>query len=72
VLVTLETHETQDEVCNMLSSASFNALSLSQATSGYSEEVDLEVIDEIIERAPREATTFPLVYRAYLQVLQEQ
>jgi protein SFI1 len=56
----------------MLSASSFSALSISQATSGYSESVDLDVVDEIIERAPREATTFPLVYRAYLEVLQEQ
>lgn len=53
-------------------SASFSGLSISQATSGYSESVDLDVIDEIIQRAPRQATTFPLVYSAYLEVLQEQ
>ena len=56
----------------MLSSHSMNALSFSQATSGYSQSVDLDVVDEIIHRAPREATTFPLVYKAYLEVLQEQ
>ena len=61
-----------DGNATMLSSTSLNALSLSQATSGHSESVDLEVVDEIIERTPREATTFPLVYKAYIEVLQEQ
>lgn len=64
-------HHTDSDAI-MLSSTGLNALSLSQATSGYSESVDLEVVDEIIEHAPREATTFPLVYKAYIEVLQEQ
>lgn len=37
-----------------------------------SEEVDLELVQDIIDRAPRSATTFPQVYQAYGDVLQGQ
>ena len=41
-------------------------------SSSVLEGLDLDVLEEIIERAPRGATTFPLVYRAYGIVLEEQ
>jgi protein SFI1 len=44
---------------------------LSYASSSLSQDVDLELVEEIIQRAPRSATTFPLVYRAYGEVLEE-
>lgn len=53
----------------LLSASTLSALSNS---SSALEGIDLEVIEEIIERAPRSATTFPLVYRAYGIVLEEQ
>jgi len=45
---------------------------LSYASSSLSQDVDLEIVEEIIQRAPRSATTFPLVYRAYGEVLEEK
>jgi hypothetical protein len=47
-------------------------MSTSRASSTWSENVDLELVEQIIERAPRSATSFPLVYRAYGEVLEEQ
>ena len=45
---------------------------LSHASSSLLQDVDLEIVEEIIQRAPRSATTFPLVYRAYGEVLEEK
>lgn len=45
---------------------------LSYSTSGLSQDVDLDLIEDIIGRAPRSATTFPLVYKAYGEVLEEK
>jgi hypothetical protein len=47
-------------------------MSTSRASSTWSENVDLELVEQIIERAPRSATSFPLVYRAYGEVLEAQ
>ena len=41
-------------------------------SSSILEPVDLDLIEQIIERAPRSATSFPLVYRAYGEVLEDQ
>jgi hypothetical protein len=43
----------------------------SGSSSTWSEAVDLDVVDAIIQRASG-ATSFPLVYPAYEQVLKEQ
>lgn len=56
----------------MLGASSFSLLSQSVASSGYSESVELDIVDEIIERAPRSATAFPLVYKAYVSTLQDK
>lgn len=53
-------------------SLSQSGMSHSFISSGYSESVDLEVVDEIIERSPRSATAFPVVYKAYVSVLQDK
>ena len=45
---------------------------LSNASSSLSQSVDLEIVDEIINRAPRSATSFGFVYSAYNDVLEEQ
>jgi protein SFI1 len=45
---------------------------LSYASASLSQDVDLELVEEIIQRAPRSAATFPLVYRAYREVLEEK
>jgi protein SFI1 len=45
---------------------------LSHSSTGLSQDVDLDLVERIIERAPRSATTFPLVYRAYGEVLEEK
>jgi protein SFI1 len=45
---------------------------LSYVSSSLSPDVDLNLVEEIILRAPRSATTFPLVYRAYGEVLEEK
>ena len=45
---------------------------LSNASSSLLDTVDLDLVEEIIQRAPRTATSFPLVYRAYGQVLEEK
>lgn len=52
-----------------ISSSTLSALS---ASTSLLEEVDLDLIEEIIERAPRSATSFPYIYRSYCQVLEEQ
>ena len=44
---------------------------LGHSSSSLSEDIDLRIVEEIIERAPRSATSFPLVYRAYGEVLDE-
>ncbi|RXK36991.1 hypothetical protein M231_05755 [Tremella mesenterica] len=43
----------------------------SNSTASVSEHVDLELVNRIIERAPRSATTFPLILRAYNEVLED-
>lgn len=45
---------------------------ISQVSSGVSQDVDLDLVEQIIENAPRSATTFPLVYRAYGEVLEKK
>ncbi|KAL7418488.1 hypothetical protein Q5752_006946 [Cryptotrichosporon argae] len=45
--------------------------SLSSSLSSASEAVDIGIAAEIIDRAPRAATSFPQVYRAYGEVLEE-
>jgi hypothetical protein len=45
---------------------------LSYSTASFSQDVDLDIVDEIITRAPRNATAFPLVYKAYGEVLEEK
>lgn len=42
----------------------------SKESSSIVHDVDLELVEQIIERAPRSATTFPLVYKAYGEVLE--
>lgn len=54
----------------MLAASSPSAIS--RASSSLTEAVDLDLIEEIIDRAPRAATTFPQVHRAYIEVLEEQ
>ena len=46
--------------------------SLGHSSTSISESVDLDLIEQIIDRAPRQATSFPLVYRAYGEVLEEK
>lgn len=53
----------------MLTSSTLSRIS--QVSASYSENVDLGVVDSIIERA-RNATTFPEVYKAYVEVLEDQ
>ncbi|RSH91820.1 hypothetical protein EHS25_009190 [Saitozyma podzolica] len=53
----------------MLAASSLSAIS--RASSSLTEAVDLDLIEEIIDRAPRAATTFPQVHRAYIEVLEE-
>ncbi|ORY33494.1 Sfi1 spindle body protein-domain-containing protein [Naematelia encephala] len=53
----------------MLRASTLSGLSSNSTT--ITDDVDLEVVQEIIERAPRSATTFPRVFEAYGQVLQE-
>lgn len=55
----------------MLAVSALSGLSHSTANS-YSQDVDLDLVEEIIDRAPRSATTFPLVYKAYGEVLEEK
>ena len=45
---------------------------ISQISSSVSQDVDLDLVEQIIESAPRSATTFPLVYRAYGEVLERK
>jgi protein SFI1 len=45
---------------------------LSHGSSSISEDVDLDLVEEIIQRAPRSTKTFPSVYRAYCEVLEEK
>lgn len=45
---------------------------ISGASSSLNESVDLDVIEQIIERAPRNATSWPQVYRTYGEVLEEK
>ena len=45
---------------------------ISQASSSLSDSLDIDLVEEIIDRAPRSATSFPLVYKAYGEVLEEQ
>ena len=59
----------QEAQSTLLTSSTFSVL---DASASILEEIDLEIVEEIIERAPRTATSFPLVYRAYSQVLDEQ
>jgi protein SFI1 len=54
----------------MLGLSSLSGLSL--GSTAVSQDVDLELVEEIITRAPRSATTFPSVYRAYGEVLEEK
>jgi protein SFI1 len=54
----------------MLALSSLSGLSL--RSSGVSQDVDLELVEQIIHRSPRSATTFPSVYRAYGEVLEEK
>jgi protein SFI1 len=54
----------------MLALSSLSGLSL--GSSAVSQDVDLELVEEIIHRSPRSATTFPSVYRAYGEVLEEK
>ena len=56
----------------MLSASSISGLSHSLLSSGYSESVDLDLVDQIIESSPRDATTFPVVYKAYVTVLEDK
>ena len=53
----------------LLSASTLSALSNS---SSLVEHIDLELVEEMIVRAPRSATSFPLIYKAYCQVLEEQ
>ena len=56
-----------------LTASAISGLSgLSYGSSSVTDHVDLGIIDDIIERAPRSATTFPLVQRAYSEVLLEK
>lgn len=51
----------------------FSGLSgASQVSSGVSQDVDLDLVEQIINNAPRSATTFPLVYRAYGEILEQK
>lgn len=45
---------------------------LSYSSAGLSQDVELELVEQIIDRAPRSATTFPLVYKSYGEVLEEK
>ncbi len=45
---------------------------ISAASTSLSESVDLEIIEQIIDRAPRGATSWPQVYRAYGEALEEK
>lgn len=40
-------------------------------SSASADDVDLQLVGEIIERASRDATTFPVVYQAYSDVLRD-
>jgi protein SFI1 len=53
----------------LLSTSTLSALSNS---SSLLDGVDVDIIEEIIERAPRSAATFPPIHRAYGLVLEEQ
>jgi len=53
----------------LLSTSTISALS---SSSSLLDGVDLDIVEEIIERAPRSATTFPPIHRAYGLVLEEQ
>lgn len=46
--------------------------SISGISSSILEAVDFGIVEAIIDKSPRSATSFPSVYRAYGQVLQEQ
>lgn len=56
----------------MQATSSFSGTSNSLISSGYSESVDLDLVDEIIERSPRSATAFPVVYKSYVSALQDK
>ena len=45
---------------------------LSRDSSSIAQDVDLDLVEQMIEKAPRSATTFPLVYKAYGEVLEQR
>jgi protein SFI1 len=54
----------------MLPATTFSTIS--GASTSLSGDVEFEIVEQIIERAPRSATCWPQVYRAYGEVLEEK
>jgi hypothetical protein len=57
-------------VTRMLPATTFSTIS--GASTSLSGDVEFEIVEQIIERAPRSATCWPQVYRAYGEVLEEK